>query len=116
MKMAAASFCLLNGFIPSDQEPVGVAGLPPSKTGCGATPQSTLDSPSCGTNQGPSTMYAAPPATNAGAGSSDFMPFGATPCLKRSPYQVKALTHCSEVKSGVRFLSPLAPADPPSCT
>src|SRR5690242_13216958 len=116
MKMAAASFCLLNGFIASDHEPVGVAGLPPAKTGCGATPQSTLDSPSCGINHGPSTMYAARPATKAGSVSSDFMPLGATPCLNRSPYQLKALTHCSEVKSGVRFLSPDAPTEPPSCT
>src|SRR5918998_13135 len=56
MKMAAASFCLLNGFIANDHDPVGVTGLPPSKTGCGATPQSTLDSVSCGSNHGPWTM------------------------------------------------------------
>src|SRR3954467_3171009 len=116
MKIAAASFCLLNGFIASDQEPVGVVGLPPWNTGCGAMPQSTLDSPSWGISHGPSIVYAARPATNAGSLSSDFMPRGAMPCLKRSPYQVNALTHCSEVKSGVRFLSPVAPTEPPSCT
>src|SRR3954454_2090180 len=55
MKTAAASFCLLKGFIANDHDPVGVTGLPPEKTGCGATPQSTFDSISCGSSQGPWT-------------------------------------------------------------
>src|SRR5689334_23112803 len=106
MKTAAAAFCLLNGFMLRDQEPVGVAGLPPWKTGCGATPQSTLDACSWGSSHGPSTMYAARPATNAGSVSSDFIPRGEVPLANRLPYQVKALTHWSEVKSGVSLLAP----------
>jgi hypothetical protein len=107
---------LLKGFIASDQDPVGVAGFPPANTGWGATPQSTLEALSCGRSQGPSTMYAARPARNAGSVCSDARPLGAVPSAKMLPYQVSAFTQASEAKSGVRFPLPDAPGEPPSCT